>query len=95
MSTAYCQTPVGVARIIAEDGFITSISIRDEEIEVKPTDDSVLQDAIRQLGEYFSGNRKVFDLPIKQQGTEFQQSVWEQLAQIPYGKTIATASNQN
>jgi len=89
MSTAYCQTPVGVARIIAEDGFITSISIRDEEIEVQPTDDPILQEAIRQLDEYFSGERKVFDLPIKQAGTEFQQSVWQQLAHIPYGKTIS------
>jgi methylated-DNA-[protein]-cysteine S-methyltransferase len=89
MSTAYCQTPVGVARIISEDGFITSISIRDEEIEVEPTDDPVLLEAIRQLDEYFSGERKVFDLPIKQQGTEFQQSVWQQLSQIPYGKTIS------
>ena len=88
MSTAYCQTPVGVALIIAEDGFITSISIRDEEIEVEPTDNPVLLETIRQLDEYFSGERKVFDLPIKQAGTEFQQSVWQQLAQIPYGKTI-------
>jgi len=89
MSTAYCQTPVGVALIIAEDGFITSISIRDEEIEVEPTDNPVLLETIRQLDEYFSGERKVFDLPIKQAGTEFQQSVWQQLAQIPYGKTIS------
>ena len=88
MSIAYCQTPVGVARIIVEDDFITSISIRDEEIEIHPTDDPVLQEAIRQLDEYFSGERKVFDLSIKQPGTEFQQSVWEQLAHIPYGKTI-------
>ena len=89
MPTVYYKSPVGITRIIAEDGFITSISIRDEEIEVQPTDDPILQEAIRQLDEYFSGERKVFDLPIKQAGTEFQQSVWQQLAQIPYGKTIS------
>jgi len=88
-STAYYQTPVGIARIIAEDGFITSVSIRDEQIEVLPTDDELLLKAMQQLAEYFAGNRKVFDLPIKQQGTDFQQSVWEQLLKIDYGKTIS------
>jgi len=89
MPTAYYQSPVGVTRIIAEDGFITSISIRDEEIEVEPTDDPVLQMATKQLDEYFAGYRKEFDLPIKQAGSEFQQSVWQQLLIIPYGKTIS------
>jgi methylated-DNA-[protein]-cysteine S-methyltransferase len=89
MPTAYYRSPVGVTRIIAEDGFITSISIRDEEIEVEPTDDPVLQMAIKQLDEYFAGERKEFELPIKQAGSDFQQSVWQQLLTIPYGKTIS------
>ena len=88
MVTAYCKTPVGIARIIAEDGFITSISIRDEDIEVQPVEDPLLQNAISQLGEYFAGSRTVFDLPIKQEGSGFQQTVWQQLLQIPFGKTI-------
>lgn len=89
MPTAYYQSPVGVTRIIAEDGFITSVSIRDEEIEVEPSDDPVLQMAIKQLEEYFAGERKEFDLPIKQAGSNFQQAVWQQLLTIPYGKTIS------
>lgn len=89
MPTAYYNSPVGITRIIAEDGFITSISIRDEEYEVQPTDDPVLQQAIKQLDEYFAGERKEFDLPIKQAGSDFQQSVWQHLLQIPYGKTIS------
>lgn len=89
MPVAYYKSPVGITRITAENGFITSISIRDEEIEVLPTDDAVLQQAIQQLDEYFAGTRKDFDLPIKQEGSDFQQSVWQQLLKIPYGKTIS------
>ena len=71
MPIAYYQSPVGVTRIIAEDGFITSISIRDEEIEVETTDDPVLQMAIKQLDEYFAGERKEFDGSTKQNQDTF------------------------
>lgn len=89
MPVAYYKSPVGITRITAENGFITSISIRDEEIEVLPTDDPTLLLAIQQLDEYFAGTRKDFNLPIKQEGSDFQQSVWQQLLKIPYGKTIS------
>lgn len=39
----------------------------------------------KQLGEYFSGKRKHFDLPMHTIGTEFQNSVWSALANVPYG----------
>jgi len=42
---------------------------------------------LKQLGEYFSGKRKIFDLPLVLVGTPFQIKVWEYLQQIPYGKT--------
>jgi methylated-DNA-[protein]-cysteine S-methyltransferase len=42
-----------------------------------------------QLIEYFSGKRRVFDIPIVQEGTEFQQKVWGHLYEIDYGKTIS------
>jgi len=85
----YYQTPVGVARIIAEEDFISSISISDEAIEVTHTNNPVLQKAIEQLDEYFAGDRKIFDFPIKQKGTPFQQEVWQQLLKIDYGTTIS------
>ncbi|MDO5654904.1 MAG: methylated-DNA--[protein]-cysteine S-methyltransferase [Flavobacteriaceae bacterium] len=43
----------------------------------------------KQLSEYFSGQRKAFHLPIHLKGTEFQLRVWNQLMEIPYGKTIS------
>lgn len=48
----------------------------------------LLQRATRQLEEYFAGARTVFDLPIKCAGTEFQQSIWRELANIPYGTSV-------
>ncbi|MGO9513704.1 MAG: methylated-DNA--[protein]-cysteine S-methyltransferase [Steroidobacteraceae bacterium] len=43
--------------------------------------------AVRQLGEYFSGKRREFDLPLRMQGTDFQQRVWRNLTKIRYGET--------
>lgn len=88
MPEVYYRTPVGIALIVAEDGYITKVSIRDEELEETTTDSPVLLEAIKQLREYFDGERKDFDLPIKQPGSSFQQEVWQQLQQIKYGSTI-------
>ena len=46
-----------------------------------------LPETIRQLGEYFAGRRREFDLPWRLHGTEFQQRVWNALMEIPYGAT--------
>ena len=40
-----------------------------------------------QLKEYFGGKRKIFDLPLKPEGTEFQLRDWDALRRIPYGET--------
>lgn len=47
----------------------------------------LLQEAEEQLTEYFAGIRREFDLPLSPKGTPFQQAVWAQLLQIPYGQT--------
>ena len=95
MPLAYCNTPLGITRIIEEDGFIASISARDEEYEITPAPTLLLQKAIDQLDEYFKGERKEFDLPLKQAGTPFQQQVWDELLQIKYGRTITYAQQSN
>jgi AraC family transcriptional regulator of adaptative response/methylated-DNA-[protein]-cysteine methyltransferase len=41
----------------------------------------------RQINEYFTGERKVFDIQLHLAGTPFQKKVWEGLLQIPYGQT--------
>ena len=49
----------------------------------------MLRAATEQLGEYFAGTRKDFDLPLAPEGTPFQQKSWEALRAIPYGETIS------
>ncbi|WP_188207008.1 methylated-DNA--[protein]-cysteine S-methyltransferase [Alkalibacillus aidingensis] len=52
-------------------------------------DPSSFEPVISQLEEYFSGDRKTFDVDFKFVGTEFQKQVWQALTQIPYGETVA------
>lgn len=47
----------------------------------------LMEEASKQLKEYFSGERQVFDLPLCPEGTPFQKKVWEALKTIPYGET--------
>lgn len=49
----------------------------------------VIEVTITQLEEYFTHKRKVFDIPLLMLGTDFQNSVWEGLIKIPYGKTAS------
>jgi methylated-DNA-[protein]-cysteine S-methyltransferase len=52
-------------------------------------DDPLLQEAARQLRAYFARELKEFDLPLRPEGTPFQQRVWEQLREIGYGETAS------
>lgn len=46
-------------------------------------------DVMKQLSEYFNGERYNFDLPLAPEGTSFQLEVWNALEKIPYGETIS------
>ncbi len=84
-------TPSGLAGV-----WFTDQRHRPEALDFKnvphawPQQDShpTLRKAARQLGEFFAGTRKSFELPLDiSGGTPFQQSIWRALLQIPYGKT--------
>src|SRR6266849_1534133 len=60
--------------------------------EARIVDDAeVLEDAIGQLGEYFAGARRQFDLALDVRGTAFQCRVWEAVAAVPFGQTRSYA----
>lgn len=93
MNLVYFKTPLGEMALAEEGGKITRLYLCAQDVPAgmgqEPT--PVLQEAARQLGEYFGGTRKVFDLPIQPRGTAFQQSVWRALCDIPYGQTRSYA----
>lgn len=49
----------------------------------------LLIQCVEQLIQYFNGQRRIFEVPLHQEGTGFQQSVWGELVQIPFGRTIS------
>ena len=66
------------------DGFYEAINFEIEDYIKKET--PLIKKAAAQLGEYFEGKRKNFDLPLSLHGTDFQLKVWKALQKIPYGK---------
>jgi AraC family transcriptional regulator of adaptative response/methylated-DNA-[protein]-cysteine methyltransferase len=58
---------------------------------IVPGNHPVLDQAEREIGEYFAGARKAFTLPLAPRGTEFQRRVWDALLAIPPGETRSYA----
>ena len=97
--TIYYKSPVGALRITGTDTHINSVCFvntmnREQTDESKlPFNKSIASIAIQscadQLDAYFNGQIQMFDLPLQQPGTDFQQSVWAALINIPYGKTTS------
>jgi methylated-DNA-[protein]-cysteine S-methyltransferase len=92
-TTTY-QSPLGILRISAREQYIQEISYLDP-VEENPSEmyhaelPPILVQCIEQLIQYFHGQRRVFDLPLNQEGTAFQKKVWNELIGIPYGRTIS------
>jgi len=77
--------------IAEENGAICRVLFRDkfksDGFEKQET--LLIKEAAKQLGEYFNKKRKVFNLPLVLNGTDFQKKVWNELQNIPYGKTCS------
>ena len=86
MTTRWMDTPLGGLRLHAQAGLLTAIDF-DAEPQRQRVEDPVLDEAERQLSEYFDGKRTEFDLPLASEGSEFQKKVWAELRRIPYGET--------
>ncbi|WP_306439231.1 methylated-DNA--[protein]-cysteine S-methyltransferase [Larkinella sp. C7] len=92
MSTMYTttiHTPVGLAVISGNEDGIASVRCSNDPVADSAFVPAILYKCARQLEEYFLNRRRSFDLPLRPQGTPFQRSVWQMLAEVPYGKTMS------
>ncbi len=90
------DSPVGPLMLAADDVGLRYIEFREnrhpaDHADWHGGDNEVLQATEAQLGEYFAGTRRSFDLPLAPRGTDFQLTVWRELAHIPFGATISYA----
>jgi len=96
MHYCYVPSPVGDLLLAGDSDGLHVIGFPDGKMRRDPGPDWIFNEqpfaaARKQLGEYFAGERRKFDLPLCLRGTEFQVSVLEALLRIPYGETVSYA----
>lgn len=97
MISAYLvASPLGDIALRAEDDALTGVYFVGQkyfpDLLILPDDHSVpkvVRMAQEQLTEFFSGERRAFDVPLRFRGTPFQEQVWRELARIPYGEVLS------
>ena len=86
------DSPLGDLLLAGDDGVLRNLWMLGGRRPVVPRadwveDPAAFAEPVRQLGEYFAGERREFDLELDLGGTPFQQRVWNALREIPYGET--------
>jgi methylated-DNA-[protein]-cysteine S-methyltransferase len=79
------SSPVGPITLTSDGEALTGLHL--EARGGEPTRLALFDEVERQLGEYFDGRRRAFEIPLAPKGTAFQQEVWSALARIPCGET--------
>ncbi|MBU6510579.1 MAG: methylated-DNA--[protein]-cysteine S-methyltransferase [Gammaproteobacteria bacterium] len=92
MYYCYLQTPVGKLLLAGDAQGLRHVDFQDGPHPAKPQadwqkDEKPFREVIKQLKEYFAGQRRSFDLPLAPEGTDFQLKVWRALRGIPFGAT--------
>jgi methylated-DNA-[protein]-cysteine S-methyltransferase len=87
-SSSY-SSPLGRIKLQCSGTHLVSASFIDTEENWIEDHHSILEQTTLQMKAYFEGNLRSFNIPMSQNGTEFQNKVWELLYGIPYGKTIS------
>ncbi|HUP24159.1 MAG TPA: methylated-DNA--[protein]-cysteine S-methyltransferase [Thermoanaerobaculia bacterium] len=90
------DSPIGPLTLVGEGERLLAIHLPKLGRAVPPPPDAALDggaldEAARQLGEFFAGRRRAFELDLDPRGSEFQRRVWFELAEIGYGETISYA----
>ncbi len=86
---AYYQSEIGLIEISGTEHGLKSLNFVDQKSGEAVSVDPALEECVAQLDQYFKGTRKDFSLKLAPEGTEFQQQVWRELSNIPYGQTAS------
>lgn len=94
MYYCYLDTPIGELLLAGDADALSLVGFPEGAMRREPEPDWIYNEkpfaeAIRQLNEYFAGERQDFDLPLRLDGTEFQLLVLQELRRIPYGETAS------
>jgi len=84
------ETPLGTVAVCTSRGSVVEVAFVEGSTNgfAKTDSDAALaKKAAGQLGEYFAGKRKSFELPLKFSGTKFQEQIWKEIAKVPFGET--------
>jgi methylated-DNA-[protein]-cysteine S-methyltransferase len=81
-------SPIGELTLRGREGVLTAIHFpgRVGHLGDAARDDAAFATAVRQLDEYFAGERREFALEVELDGTDFERAVWRELKRIPYGE---------
>ena len=89
MFHSYYDSPIGPLLLTGDGTALTGLYLAEHVRIATPLgtrDDSAFAEPVRQLEEYFAGDRRAFQLPIAPAGTPFQLRVWQLLQGIGYGE---------
>lgn len=82
------NTKIGYLTIEENKGEIVNISFgKSEDLNLQEND--LLKKTYLQIVEYLDHKRKIFTIPFKISGTEFEKKVYQELLKIPYGQTCS------
>jgi methylated-DNA-[protein]-cysteine S-methyltransferase len=84
------QSPIGDVTVIANETAVNEITFSETNVDGLIENKHSIQ-AAKQLKKYFEGSLTEFSFPFEQNGTDFQQEVWQNLLKIPYGETTSYA----
>lgn len=80
-------SPVGLLTAVEEDGALIRLCFGTYDGEAVHAETPLLLQTVQELNEYFCGERRIFTLPLRPQGTPFQLRCWQALREIPWGET--------
>ena len=94
MYTTFYTSPLGAIELTADDSALLALHFCEAK-KIRPPNrtatapNAILTQAVSELAAYFAHELQVFTVPVRPEGTSFQESVWRELLHIPYGTTIS------